>query len=158
MFWTHSGSTALAAFLASLVEAIEALTVILAVGTMRGWRDALLGAAAALVFLAGIVAALGPALTIIPLAVMQCVVGVRLLLLFGLRWLRKAVLRAAGALPLHDETTVFRKEQQRLAGVPCVAAWDNVVCLCHELPNHHARGRGSRLHRTRLWRGRSGTA
>jgi uncharacterized membrane protein len=126
IFWTHSGPTAIAAFLASLVEAVEALTVILAVGTMRGWRDALLGAAAAIVVLAGIVATLGPALTIIPLAMLQFVVG-GLLLLFGLRWLRKAVLRAAGALPLHDEAAIFQKEQQRLAGVSRAAAWDNVA-------------------------------
>jgi uncharacterized membrane protein len=124
--WTHAGPTALAAFLASLVEAVEALTVILAVGTMRGWRDALLGCAAALFVLGCIVAALGPALTVIPLGALQLVVG-GLLLLFGLRWLRKAILRAAGVLPLHDEALAFQKEQQRLAGVARTAAWDNIA-------------------------------
>jgi uncharacterized membrane protein len=122
----HVGPTALAAFLACLVEAVEALTVILAVGTMRGWRDALLGAGAAVVVLCGLVAILGPALTAVPLGVLQTVVG-GLLLLFGLRWLRKAMLRAAGVLPLHDEALAFQKEQRRLAGVARASAWDMVA-------------------------------
>jgi uncharacterized membrane protein len=124
-FWTHAGPAALAAFLASLVEAVEALTVVLAVGTMRGWRDALLGATAALVVLGCTVVALGPALTTVPIGVLQIVVG-GLLLLFGLRWLRKAVLRAAGVLPLHDEAKAFQKEQRRLAGVEPPTVWDGV--------------------------------
>jgi uncharacterized membrane protein len=124
--WVHAGPTALAAFLACLVEAGEALTVILAVGTMRGWRDALLGGGSAVVVLGGLVAALGPALTAVPLGALQIVVG-GLLLLFGLRWLRKAILRAAGVLPLHDEAVVFQKEQRRLAGVAHAAAWDSVA-------------------------------
>ncbi len=124
--WTHAGPTALAAFLASLVEGVEALTVVLAVGAMRGWRDALLGSVAALVLLACIVAAVGPALAEIPLQALQLVVG-GLLLLFGLRWLRKAILRAAGVLPLHDEAQAFQKEQRRLAGVAQAAAWDKIA-------------------------------
>jgi Ca2+/H+ antiporter, TMEM165/GDT1 family len=124
--WTHVGPTALAAFLASLVEAVEALTVILAVGTMRGWRDALLGSLAALLVLGGIVAALGSALTAIPLQALQLFTGA-LLLLFGLRWLRKAILRAAGILPLHDEALAFQKERQRLTGVAAAAAWDKIA-------------------------------
>jgi uncharacterized membrane protein len=122
----HAGPTALAAFLACMVEAVEALTVILAVGTMRGWRDALLGSIAALLVLGGLVATLGPALMAVPLGVLRLVVG-GLLLLFGLRWLRKAILRAAGVLPLHDEALAFQKEQRRLAGVARASARDKVA-------------------------------
>jgi len=124
--WVHAGPTAVAAFLACLVEAVEALTVILAVGTMRGWRDVLLGAAAAVVVLGGLVATLGPTLAAVPLGVPRLIVG-GLLLLFGLRWLRKAILRAAGVLPLHDEAAVFQTERQRLATVARAAAWDKVA-------------------------------
>src|ERR1017187_4996477 len=85
---TRLGTTLVAAFLASLVECVEALTVVLAVGSVRGWPSALAGASAALVVLAAIVAALGPALTRIPLHMVQLVVGA-MILLFGLRWLRK---------------------------------------------------------------------
>src|SRR5690242_15570878 len=88
-----------AAFLASLVEAVEAFTVVLAVGTVRGWKPALLGTAAALIALALLVMGLGPALGQIPLHGLQLVIGV-LLLLFGMRWLRKAILRAAGMIAL----------------------------------------------------------
>jgi uncharacterized membrane protein len=95
-----------AAFLASLVEAVEALTIVLAVATVRGWRPAGLGALSGLAVLALIVVALGPLLDRVPLHLLQLVIGV-LLLLFGMRWLRKAILRAAGVIPLHDETTAF---------------------------------------------------
>jgi Ca2+/H+ antiporter, TMEM165/GDT1 family len=105
---TRLGTTLIAAFLASLVECVEALTVVLAVGSVRGWRSALGGAAAALVVLAAIIAALGPALTRIPLHLVQIVVGA-MILLFGLRWLRKAILRSAGMIPLHDEQAAFAK-------------------------------------------------
>lgn len=111
--WTHAGASA-AAFLASLVEFIEALTVVLAVGTVRGWRGSLLGAGLGLAVLLVLTAALGPALTRIPLSIVQLVVGA-LLLLFGLRWLRKAVLRAAGIIPLHDETAAYAKETAQLS-------------------------------------------
>jgi uncharacterized membrane protein len=97
-----------AAFLASLVECVEALTVVLAVGSVRGWRSALAGTAAALAVLAAIVAAVGPALTRIPLHLVQAVVGA-MILLFGLRWLRKAILRSAGLIPLHDEGAAYAK-------------------------------------------------
>jgi uncharacterized membrane protein len=96
----------LAAFLASLVEAVEALTIVLAVATVRGWRPAGLGAFAGLVVLALIVVALGPLLDRVPLHLLQLVIGI-LLLLFGMRWLRKAILRSAGIIPLHDEATAF---------------------------------------------------
>jgi uncharacterized membrane protein len=101
-------TTILAAFLASLVECVEALTVILAVGSVRGWPSALAGCATALATLAAIVAALGPALTRIPLHLIQLIVGA-MILLFGMRWLRKAILRAAGLIPLHDEAAAFAK-------------------------------------------------
>lgn len=83
-------SVAGASFAASFVEAVEALTIVLAVGLARGWRPALTGAAAALAALALIVAILGPLMSVVPLRALQFVVGV-LLLLFGLRWLRKAI-------------------------------------------------------------------
>jgi uncharacterized membrane protein len=94
------------AFLASLVEAVEALTIVLAVATVRGWRPAGLGALAGFLVLALIVAVLGPVLDHVPLHLLQLTIGV-LLLLFGMRWLRKAILRAAGVIPLHDEAMAF---------------------------------------------------
>jgi len=102
-----------ASFAASFVEAVEALTVVLAVGLARGWRPALMGTAAALAALALIVAILGPMLGIVPIHALQFVVGV-LLLLFGLRWLRKAILRAIGIIPLHDEEAAFQREAREL--------------------------------------------
>ncbi len=121
--WTHAGPTVLAAFLASLVEFVEALTVVLAVGAVRGWRGALGGTGLALLVLLAIVAALGPALTRIPLDLVQLGVGT-LLLLFGMRWLRKAILRSAGVIPLHDEEALFAKETASLRGLgSSVTAW-----------------------------------
>jgi len=110
---THAGASALAAFLASTVEFVEALTVVLAVGSVRGWRDTLFGAAAAAGVLALLTAVLGPALSLIPLRGLQIVVGT-LLILFGLRWLRKAVLRSAGVLALHDEDQAFQKKRDAM--------------------------------------------
>jgi uncharacterized membrane protein len=97
------------AFLASAVEFVEALTIVLASGISRGWRSSLTGLGAATVALAVIVAALGPALTLIPIDVLRLVVG-GLLLAFGLQWLRKAILRASGYKPLHDEDAIFARE------------------------------------------------
>jgi uncharacterized membrane protein len=97
------------AFLASAVEFVEALTIVLASGITRGWRSSLIGLAAATVALAVIVAVLGPALTLIPIDVLRLVVG-GLLLAFGLQWLRKAILRASGYKPLHDEDAIFARE------------------------------------------------
>lgn len=111
--WAHVGPTVVAAFSASLVECVEALTVVLAVGVVRGWRDALLGAGAALLALFVLISALGSALTKIPLVTLQLIVGT-LLLLFGLRWLRKAILRAAGCVALHDEEAIYARQQQTL--------------------------------------------
>jgi len=126
--WAHAGPSVLAAFLASLVEFVEALTVVLAVGTIRGWRPALAGAGLALLTLTALVAALGPALARIPLATVQLVVGT-LLLLFGLRWLRKAILRAAGIVALHDETAAYAAETDLLSHSPrrFFAGWDTVA-------------------------------
>ena len=110
----------LGTFLASAVEAVEALTIVLAVGVVRGWRSTLLGAGAAAVVLAAIVAALGPALRLIPISTLRLVVGA-LLLTFGLQWLRKAILRAGGYKPLHDEAAAFasgRAEAGSAAAIP----------------------------------------
>jgi uncharacterized membrane protein len=97
------------AFLASAVEFVEALTIVLASGITRGWRSSLIGLAAATAALAVIVAALGPALTLIPIDVLRLVVG-GILLAFGLQWLRKAILRASGFKALHDEAAIFAEE------------------------------------------------
>jgi uncharacterized membrane protein len=99
----------LSAFLASAVEMVEALTIVLAVGVTRDWRSSLSGVGAAVVALAAIVAALGPALTLIPIDALRLVVGA-LLLVFGLQWLRKAILRASGYVALHDEEAAFERE------------------------------------------------
>jgi uncharacterized membrane protein len=125
--WSHAWPTATAAFLASLVEFVEALTVVLAVGAVRGWRGALTGSGAALLTLLVIVVVLGPALTTIPLTVVQLLVGM-LLLLFGMRWLRKAVLRSAGIIPLHDEGATYEQETQTLRQFgKSGGGWDHVA-------------------------------
>jgi uncharacterized membrane protein len=99
------------AFIASAVEFVEALTIVLAAGLTRGWRSSLTGLAAATVALAVIVAALGPTLKLIPIDALRLVVGA-LLLAFGLQWLRKAILRASGYKPLHDEAAIFAREAE----------------------------------------------
>ncbi|HKO24190.1 MAG TPA: hypothetical protein VJY65_05545, partial [Chloroflexota bacterium] len=101
----------LASFLASAVEMVEALTIVMAAGVTRGWRSSLVGVGAALGVLAAICAVLGPALTAIPIAALQLVVGT-LLLIFGLQWLRKAILRAGGFKALHDEAAIFERERE----------------------------------------------
>ncbi len=130
MNWTHSASAVLAAFLASLVEFVEALTIVLAVGITRGWRSALTGALAGVVILAILVAALGPSLHAIPLSNLQILIGI-LLLLFGTRWLRKAILRAAGVLALHDEAQIFAGQIRllSLAPTPKAKALDPVAVI-----------------------------
>lgn len=112
--WSTAGPAILAAFLASAVEVVEAFTIVLVVATLRGWRPALLGTAAALSVLAGLVAVLGPMLGRVPLHALQLVIGV-LLLLFGIGWLRKAALRAGGVIPLHDEAAIFSRERAELS-------------------------------------------
>src|SRR4051794_31044142 len=104
-----SGFLFASAFLASAVEMVEALTIVLASGLSRGWRSSLAGLGAALVALAVVVALLGPALALVPLSALRLVVGA-LLLTFGLQWLRKAILRASGYKPLHDEDAIFARE------------------------------------------------
>jgi uncharacterized membrane protein len=99
----------LSTFLACTVEMVEALTIVLASGVARGWRSSLAGLGAATVVLAVLVVALGPALTHIPLQALRLVVGA-LLLVFGLQWLRKAILRASGYKALHDEDAIFSRE------------------------------------------------
>ena len=102
------------AFLASAVEMVEALTIVLGVGLVRGWRSPLIGVAAATVVLVALVVSLGPALSVIPIETLRLVVGA-LLLAFGLQWLRKAILRSSGYKPLHDEDEVFRREREQAA-------------------------------------------
>ncbi|MBI3941463.1 MAG: hypothetical protein HY326_00490 [Chloroflexi bacterium] len=115
----------LAAFLASGVEMVEALTIVLAVGVTRGWRSPLIGAGMAAVVLAAIVVLLGPALAFIPISVLRLVIGT-LLLIFGLQWLRKAILRASGYKALHDEEAIYLREvaEARAAGQVARAGMD----------------------------------
>ena len=108
-------SLAVAVFLASAVESVEALTIIVAAGVSRGWRSALEGTAAALAVLVVLVGLLGPALVyLVPIDVLRTVVGA-LLLVFGLQWLRKAILRAVGLKEKHDEDAIFRENVEALA-------------------------------------------
>ncbi|AKO99398.1 putative membrane protein (plasmid) [Marinovum algicola DG 898] len=124
-FWTVMFPAVAAAFLASIVEVVEAFTIVLAVGTTRGWRPAIFGTAAALAMLGLIVLTLGPALRFIPIHALQLVVGI-LLLLFGMGWLRKAVLRSAGVIALHNETLAYDAETAELrsqTGSPQTLQW-----------------------------------
>jgi Ca2+/H+ antiporter, TMEM165/GDT1 family len=123
--WTHLGPAVIAAFLASLLDSVEALTTVLAVGTVRGWRPAFIGAGAAMLVLALLVATLGPALGLVPIAVLQVTIGM-LLLLFGMRWLREAILRSAGVIAVQDEAAVFAKTTTLLGGERqgAVVTWD----------------------------------
>ena len=116
----------LAAFLASLVEFVEALTVVLAVGSVRGWRSALAGTGVAVLVLLALIAVVGGSLTRVPLDILQLVVGV-LLLLFGLRWLRKAILRSAGVIPLHDEAATFAKQSAAMRQIGGGGGWDRIA-------------------------------
>src|SRR5690349_4780081 len=113
-----------AAFLACAVEMVEALTIVLAVGVTRGWRSAFLGTGVALAALAVVVALLGPALAHLPIDSLRLVVGT-LLLVFGLQWLRKAILRATGLKALHDEALIYEREvaELRAAGAQSAHDW-----------------------------------
>jgi uncharacterized membrane protein len=99
----------LTVFVACAVEATEALTIVLASGLTREWRSTFQGMAVALVVLAIVVAAVGPALTLVPLGALRLVVGA-LLAIFGVQWLRKAILRATGHKSLHDEASAYLRE------------------------------------------------
>lgn len=112
--WSVAAPAIGSAFLASLVEVVEAFTIVLAVATLRGWRPAALGTAGALAVLGGLIVLLGPLLDRVPLNLLQLVIGV-LLLLFGMGWLRKAILRSAGVIALHDENAVFASQTAQLA-------------------------------------------
>jgi uncharacterized membrane protein len=112
---------AISVFLACAVEAVEALTIVLAVGITRSWRWSLTGVAAATAALAVIVAALGPALDALPIDALRVVVGA-LLLVFGLQWLRKAVLRASGLKAQHDEAKAFAAETDAARGAAVAGA------------------------------------
>ncbi|MGC4108151.1 MAG: hypothetical protein QM753_17645 [Thermomicrobiales bacterium] len=105
------------AFLASAVEMVEALTLVFAMGVTRGWKSSLIGAAAALVLLGITIAIFGPLIADLPLAPLRIVIG-GLLAIFGLQWLRKAILRASGYKALHDEDAIFAREvaESRAAG------------------------------------------
>jgi len=110
------------AFLASAVEMVEALTIVFAMGVTRGWRSPLIGSAVALMVLGVIVAILGPLLANIPLSPLRIVIG-GLLVIFGLQWLRKAILRASGYKALHDENAIFAREvEEAKAAGPGVAS------------------------------------
>lgn len=111
--WSVAAPAVGATFAASLVEVVEAFTIVLAVGMTQGWRPAALGMAAGIALLGLLVVFLGPLLDQIPLHVLQLFIGT-LLLLFGMRWLRKAILRAAGVVPLHDELAAFAQETMHL--------------------------------------------
>lgn len=104
-----SSALFIAVLLACLVEAVEALTIVLAAGTARDWRSSIIGLTAGLGVLAGVVAVLGPAVAALPLDALRLFVG-GVLLVFGLQWLRKAILRASGHKALHDEDLIFRTE------------------------------------------------
>lgn len=126
--WAHLEVSVGASFAASLVECVEALTVVLAVGSVRGWRSALAGVVAALSVLCVLVLLLGRALAHVPLQWLQLVVGT-LLLLFGLRWLRKAVLRASGHIALHDEQAAFAKNAAAMGGKGLARGWWDAVAF-----------------------------
>jgi uncharacterized membrane protein len=113
MTWSLAAPAVTAAFLASIVEVIEAFTIVLAVATLRGWRPAAWGTTVGLGLLAAIVLLLGPLLDRVPIHSLQLAIGT-LLLLFGMGWLRKASLRAAGIIPLHDEDAIFKTETDQL--------------------------------------------
>ena len=104
-----AGALFVAVFLACMVEGVEATTIVLAAGTARDWRSAWAGTLAALAVLGVVVAALGPAVSALPLTALRLVVG-GLLLVFGLQWLRKAILRASGFKALHDEDAIYRRQ------------------------------------------------
>ena len=138
----------IAVFLACVVEAVEALTIVLAAGTARDWRSALTGVAAGLVVLAALVAVLGPAISAIPLSALRLFVG-GLLLIFGLQWLRKAILRASGHKALHDEALIFQGQLAAADAAPVERPpfRTRLVRLHPRVQGRGARGARGRVHR-----------
>lgn len=116
----------LTGFLASAVEFVEALTVILAVGSTRGWREAILGAVGAVALMLVLVAGLGTTLTGIPIDAIRVTIGV-LTVMFGMRWLHKAILRAGGVIPLRDEDAAFARQTARMRSHGPLAGWDRTA-------------------------------
>jgi uncharacterized membrane protein len=115
-----------AVFLACAVEMVEALTIVLAVGHTRGWRSAFEGTGAALIVLAALVAAFGPALVHVPINVLRLVVG-GVLLVFGMQWLRKAILRSSGLKAKHDEDEIYREKVAELEALGSSVNRDRVA-------------------------------
>ena len=115
-----------AVFIACAVEMVEALTIVFAVGHTRGWRSAFEGSAVAIVVLAALVAAFGPALVHVPLNVLRLVVG-GVLLIFGMQWLRKAILRSSGFLGKHDEDAIYRRKVEELSAEGAAVGRDRVA-------------------------------
>ncbi|MDQ2923397.1 MAG: TMEM165/GDT1 family protein [Candidatus Dormibacteraeota bacterium] len=116
-----------AAFLGSAVESTEALTIVLAVGLTRGWRSPLYGTVAALVALAVLVVLFGQLIvTRVPETTLKLIIGT-LLLLFGLRWLHKAVLRSAGVVAMHDEERAYEHTVAELQGAAARHDWVGFV-------------------------------
>jgi uncharacterized membrane protein len=111
---SHTILILLGVFAASAVEMVEALTIVIGVGIVRGWRSTLIGAGAAAVVLGALIAALGPALQVVPIETLRLVVGA-LLLAFGMQWLRKAVLRAGGYKAVRDEVEAFARQRELAA-------------------------------------------
>jgi uncharacterized membrane protein len=127
--WIQGGPQMAAAFLGSSVEAVEAMTIVLAAGIVRGWRSALAGAVGGLFTLAAIIVLFGPAIAAVPIGALQIVVGT-LLLLFGIRWLRKAMLRSAGFIALRDEDALYAEHTRALDASPLSATrWDAVAMV-----------------------------
>ncbi|HUZ40676.1 MAG TPA: hypothetical protein VMU68_04710 [Acidimicrobiales bacterium] len=131
MIATLSSSTSVvvlvgAVFLASAVEMVEALTIVLAVGHVRGWRSAMRGVAVAILALGALVGAFGPALVHVPLSTLRLVVGI-VLLIFGMQWLRKAMLRSSGLKAKHDEDAIYRETVAELQAQGAPVGHDSVA-------------------------------
>lgn len=114
-------SVVIAAFLGAFVELVEAFTIILAAASIAGWRAALMGTLIGCIVLVALVAVLGPAMTLLPIGLLQIAIGL-MLLLFGMRWLRKAILRGAGYIALHDEAVLFVHETDALRAAAAATA------------------------------------
>ena len=151
-----AGALFIAVFLACAVEAVEATTIVLAAGTARDWRSASSGVIAALVVLAVITAALGPAVSALPISALRLFVGA-LLLIFGLQWLRKAILRASGHKALHDEDAIYREQLSAARSQPGHKAGlvPDLFGLHPVLQGRAARGTRGGLHRADLRRERA---